>query len=377
MDKLLILTVEHMSKTKSIAIIGGGIFGALNAIRLNEFGHDVTILERSQDLLTGASFNNQNRLHLGFHYPRDDETARQCIRGYESFKKTFRPSILSDFENAYFISSKGSNTSPEEYIKFCERHSLPYKHIELNSFYPKVKNVDLGILCGESVYDCMILRNLIIEMIKEKSIKILCSTNVEYIERNSGKYSLIVSSKKKMSYDIIINCTYSDINRLTENLFPDVTKNQYEYTMVPIIEWDHDLLGITIMDGNFMTILPFGKTGKFLLYHVEHSVIERSVSYQIPLKWINNKTSPYKNINHSKLFNNMINDCIKFVPDLANSRLVGFLHGSRMVQDKKEKSDARPSIIKEYEKGYITVFSGKIDHSIWVADEISNLVRSY
>ena len=96
-----------MSKTKSIAIIGGGIFGALNAIKLNEFGHNVTILERSEDLLKGASFNNQNRLHLGFHYPRDDETARQCIRGYDSFKKTFRSSILSDFGTGRSLKSGG------------------------------------------------------------------------------------------------------------------------------------------------------------------------------------------------------------------------------------------------------------------------------
>ena len=366
-----------MSKKKSIAIIGGGIFGALNALKLNESGHDVTVLERSEDLLMGASFNNQNRLHLGFHYPRDDETARQCIRGYDSFKKTFSSSILSDFQNAYFISSKGSNTSPEEYIKFCKRHSLPYKRIELNSFYPKVNNVDLGLMCGESVYDCAILRTLIIGMLKEQNIKILYNSNVDHIERNNGKYSLIFNSKKKKSYDIIINCTYADINRLTENLFPDITKKQYEYTMVPIIEWDHDPLGITIMDGSFMTILPFGKTGKFLLYHVEHTVIEKSVSYQMPLKWISNKTSPNNIVNHRKLFNNMLNDCIEFVPDLINSKRVGFLHGSRMVLDKQEESDARPSIVEEHETGYITVFSGKIDHSIWVADEISNLVKSY
>ena len=188
-----------MSKKKSIAIIGGGIFGVLNALKLNESGHDVTILERSENVLMGASFNNQNRLHLGFHYPRDDETARQCIRGYDSFKKIFRPSILSDFENAYFISCKGSHTSPEEYINFCNRHSLPYKHIKLNSFYPKVNNVDLGLLCCESVYDCMMLRTLIIRMLKEQNIKVLYNTNVEHIERNNGKYSLTFNSKSNLS----------------------------------------------------------------------------------------------------------------------------------------------------------------------------------
>ena len=369
--------VDRLSKKKSIAVIGGGIFGALNALKLNESGHDVTIIERGQELLNGASFNNQNRLHLGFHYPRDNETARQCMRGYNSFKKRFKSSILSNFKNAYFISREGSKTSPEEYIDFCNRHALSYKHIELKLFNPKVNNVDLGLLCTESVYDCMILRKLIIEMLKEQNIRILYNTYVEYIERNNGKYSLKTSSKNNLSYDIIINCTYADINRLTENLFPVINKNQYEYTLVPIIKWDHDPLGITIMDGNFMTVLPFGRTGNFLLYHVEHSVIEKVNDYQMPSEWINDKTSPHNNINHRKFFNNMVNSCIKFVPDLINAKLVGFLNGSRIVLENKEKSDARPSIIKEHGEGYITVFSGKIDHSIWVADEISSLVKSY
>ena len=28
--------------------------------------------------MQGASLNNQNRLHLGYHYPRDLSTATQC-----------------------------------------------------------------------------------------------------------------------------------------------------------------------------------------------------------------------------------------------------------------------------------------------------------
>ena len=72
-----------MVNSKNVAIVGCGIFGAVTALRLSELGMKVDVFESNAGPLSGASYNNQNRLHLGFHYPRDHETAKQCIRGFE------------------------------------------------------------------------------------------------------------------------------------------------------------------------------------------------------------------------------------------------------------------------------------------------------
>jgi L-2-hydroxyglutarate oxidase LhgO len=76
-----------------IAVIGGGVFGAMTAARLVEVGETVSLFERLPALMQGTT-SVANRLHQGFHYPRDDETARQCMRGYEIFKETFAAAIL-------------------------------------------------------------------------------------------------------------------------------------------------------------------------------------------------------------------------------------------------------------------------------------------
>ena len=57
-----------MSKGKQIAVVGCGAFGAMIALSLSENGYEVTVFEREAECFRGASFNNQNRLHLGFHY---------------------------------------------------------------------------------------------------------------------------------------------------------------------------------------------------------------------------------------------------------------------------------------------------------------------
>ena len=66
----------------------------------------------------------------------------------------------------------------------------------------------------------------------------------------------------------------------------------------------------------------------------------------------------------------MIEKCSNFMPVLKKSKLINFLEGPRMVLPRKDESDERPSIITNMDD-YIEVFSGKIDHSIWVAEEIN------
>ena len=44
-------------------------------------------------LMQGTS-SLANRLHCGFHYPRHEETARQCMRGFNRFQETFAAAIL-------------------------------------------------------------------------------------------------------------------------------------------------------------------------------------------------------------------------------------------------------------------------------------------
>jgi hypothetical protein len=61
--------------------------------------------ERLPGLMEGVS-SNANRLHRGYHYPRDAETARQCQHGYGKFKQEFESAILKGVRNAYSLPAK-------------------------------------------------------------------------------------------------------------------------------------------------------------------------------------------------------------------------------------------------------------------------------
>ena len=144
---------------KKIAIIGGGIFGSVIYIMLKKNGFDCTLFEKNKNLLSGASTNNLNRVHLGYHYPRDDQTAQQSRKGYLSFNKFFKKAIVNNFQNYYFIANK-SKVNFKKYLEFCKRNKLSFAPVNNLSF--KLNNIEGGIKVKEPIYDW----NLIFKLTK-------------------------------------------------------------------------------------------------------------------------------------------------------------------------------------------------------------------
>jgi len=67
-----------------IAIIGGGWVGCHLAAKLFR-EHNVSIYEKNNSFFQGTSYNNQNRLHLGYHYARSFKTRELCKNTFERF----------------------------------------------------------------------------------------------------------------------------------------------------------------------------------------------------------------------------------------------------------------------------------------------------
>jgi glycine/D-amino acid oxidase-like deaminating enzyme len=355
-----------------IAVIGGGVFGSLTAVAFAESGFEVSLFEKNRELLQGASYNTTARLHFGFHYPQDQQTVDECKLGFFKFKRRYANCILDNFPNAYFIAAEGSRTSAGIYIDFCDRNKLRSKKIDIRTFRPEVRNVAAGLVTPEPVYDARLLKESIERELARGQVTVRCNERVVTIEKERQGFLLLTQNKERHSFGAVVNCAYADINRLTQQLGYCVEERQYEYTAVAIVELDWDSpTGITILDGKFMTILPFGRTGKYVLYHVEHSVIERRDQALLPKSWLSKDTAPFSKRDQRDWFHEfLIPSCTKFVPDLRRAKLCGILEGPRMVLRNCEDTDARPSIVKVHGPGYATVFSGKIDHSIWVANVV-------
>jgi glycerol-3-phosphate dehydrogenase len=362
------------SADMNIAVIGAGVFGALAAIRLAEAGRKITLFEREPDLLHGTS-GIANRVHLGYHYPRDERTARQCMKGYERFLVEFGEAVLERVQNAYFIARDGSLVTPEAYLAFCDSLGFQYRQLDLSRNRPPVQNVEMGILTNEAMFDPTVLRSLMSARLRALDVDVRVNTEVVDIESRDNGFELTSGERMKARYDGVVNCCYADVNRLTERLGHLLPKRQYEYVAAPVVELDlDDLASLTVLDGPFVSLLPYGTSKLYLMCHVDHSVISRADGAQLDPKWRNAATSPFACLDKSQWLNDHIEACGFFIPALREARIRGVAQGVRMVLADHEQSDARPSFITHHQPGYVSVFAGKIDHAMWIADAV---VREY
>ncbi|MBH19849.1 MAG: hypothetical protein CL851_05400 [Crocinitomicaceae bacterium] len=359
-----------------VVVIGAGIFGSEVAFSAASIGLKVKVFESKDTIMSGASKNNQNRLHLGFHYPRDLATGLQSIRGFYAFKDKYAKCVSGQFENAYFIASQGSLTTPEDYLEFCKKLGVNFKKLLLSEFPIDVYGVDIGIMCEEVVYDVDLLKSALTREFETSNVDLALNTQIRCITHCSDGFEIIDNFGTKIKTKFLINATYSDINRITATLGYNINHNHYEYTVVPVIELNIPPIGVTIMDGPFYTLLPFGKTGKHLLYSVEKSVIKAITSKQMPKEWIIPRKSPFNYLDKIKFFDDIKKSVSSFIPEIKKAKIVDFLRGPRMVLAHNDETDARPSVINLYDDKYVTIFSGKIDHSIWVAEDIKKILRN-
>jgi glycine/D-amino acid oxidase-like deaminating enzyme len=344
------------------------------AIHLAERGWPVRLIERRSAVLGGAT-QHANRLHLGFHYPRDETTARQCVAGYERFRSAFAGAILPGGGNAYCIASKGSLTSPEQFLAFCDRLGLGYREVAPAALRHGIRGVDLAVLTDEVMFDPDILRRLIADRLARSGAAVSLGADIQSVERSGDGGFVLRFDGGEHRFDGLVNCTYANVNRIGSWLGHGTETHQYEYTASPVIAFDDgDASSLTIMDGPFFGLLPLNAAGDTLLFHVDLSVIAREDRSKVDPAWLDPETAPFAAVDRDAWSRSVIEAASAFAPDIGKARIKGFREGPRMVLANVDDTDTRPSIVSRPEPGYVEVFSGKVVHAMWVGDEVERLL---
>ena len=131
-------------KQKRIVIIGAGIYGCSVFLKLKD-NYECTIIDKNKEFLNGATSNNLNRIHYGYHYPRDQKTVDLCLKGYKSFKNLYPNSIINNFNNYYSISKDDkSKTNTKNYLRFLNKNKLFFKSKKLEFANNKILDIFEG-----------------------------------------------------------------------------------------------------------------------------------------------------------------------------------------------------------------------------------------
>ena len=311
-----------------IHIVGAGWYGCYIAKYLISKKIKYTLWEE-KDIFSGASGFNQNRLHLGFHYPRCFSTRYQSRSGFILFEKHFKNLTFKIPKNYYSIHSK-SIIDFQTYTSIMGFEEYKFKEISIKNL--PVSNLEGAIEVGEH------------GICPEKSKKYWQSQNLNIIKKAKIKLTekgLFFENKLiSSSTDKIIDCTWGALQNTDPNHF-------IENMMVLRLKKKRDLNfgALTIMDGPFFSIYPESeKNNFFTLTCVTHGKIPRYQTSKDSLNKIAKKNLSYI----SSIYKDFYDDF----------SYIDFYVGRKFKM--KSFSDDR-SLHSNVHDNVLTIFSGKID----------------
>lgn len=266
-------------------VIGGGIFGCYAALYLAGKGARVVLLEKEGRLFQKASLVNQARLHSGYHYPRSVATALMSDAHKERFTTEHRPFIHFSFEKYYAIDRYGSLTDASQFERFCQYLNIPCQRVEAHPLF-NFHRLEALFRTEEHSFDPVLLGAWYRHRVEtHQSIALWLRSRVTAAIADGDEWFVTVrigedtdAHDRSLRAPVVINATYAATNAVNQ-LFG-----------VPALALTHEIseiafaassllshIGLTIMDGPFGSIMPYGRSGLLSISSVAYT--HHSISY--------------------------------------------------------------------------------------------------
>ncbi|MGY2171687.1 FAD-dependent oxidoreductase [Pseudomonas gingeri] len=361
-------------------VIGGGFYGSAIAIYLaKQRGvKRVALLERERSIMTRASYNNQARVHNGYHYPRSFTTAYRSRINFPKFISDWPQAIKKDFRKLYAISRRNSKVTSRQFERFCKEIGASIEVADsflAGLFEPRlIENV---FLVEEYAFDTTVLVDWALKEIYDAGVEVHYECEVKAIEKNIGCGMLLSienSAHQEFFFQTknIFNCTYSGLNQL-KGAFPNINGHlKQEITEMALMQMPKRLegLGITVMDGPFFSLMPFPARHMHTLSHVR---------YTPHRYWQDVKgKDPYiilDDYEKNSRVNRMIRDVERYFPAIADAKYMESMFELKTVLLKSESDDSRPILFESHLElpGCYSILGGKIDNIYDVLERLDRI----
>jgi hypothetical protein len=324
-----------------IVIIGGGWVGSHLAFKLKNV-YDVTIFEKNLDLFKETSYNNQNRLHLGFHYAKNNKTRQMCKNTFDRFMGDYSFLTKKVPNNYYCVPNNKS-------IIDFDTYKIIFNVVDENIDEVKLTDVEGCINTSERYIDFHEAYEFFNNELKSLMVR--------------KKVDLHELDKLSKEYDLVIDCSNNQIIGIEEECFFELTLSLiYE----KINETNFD--AITMVDGPLFSIYPY-KNNDYTLTDVEHTPLKKFKIIDELLTFKNSLTDDFFN----EKINLMENKVLKYYPSFLNDFKIKDKILS--IKSKFESiTDNRYPIIKE-NGNIISCFTGKIQGIYIIEDYILNKIN--
>lgn len=356
-------------------ILGAGIYGLYAARLLGRKGLSVLVAEYEDGPFQRASWINQARVHNGYHYPRSVSTARKTAMYYQRFNDEFSFAINRSFKKIYAISAVNSLCNAAQFKKFCEYVGIPAVEINPELYFNR-QYVEAAFETEEFAFDPFMIRDFLMSGVKETgNVEFIFSARLTGIEKKNGLYALVFNGgQTRAEAPAVLNATYASINQLLARFGFAPVKIKYEICEVIMVDVDARLAGagLTVMDGQFFSVMPFGLIGKHSLTSVAFTphlssydtlpVFEcQDVNPECtPMQLANCNTCPAR---PKTAFPYMAQLAKKYLSDGTKMKYDSSLFAIKPILLAAELDDSRPTMVMRLteEPSFTSVLSGKIN----------------
>ncbi|MDX2079423.1 MAG: FAD-dependent oxidoreductase [Terrimicrobiaceae bacterium] len=367
--------MSPVTQVADAIIIGGGFFGAYLALLLKARGLNPVILEREPDLLLRASYNNQARVHNGYHYPRSLMTAVRSRINFPRFIEDFPDCVFEGFEKYYAVGRVLGKVTAGQFELFMQRVGAPLTPApdrvrKLFNFHL----IDEVWTAREIAFDAGKLRQVMRARLASADIPIFLGTNADRLHTSDDTKLVIESSgpdgAQLWRTSHVFNCTYSGLNRIRRSSGLPLIPLKHEFTEMALVRPPEALAGIsvTVMCGPFFSLMPFPDRGLWTLSHVRYTPHH---------SWRDDASSPdpYEHLERTPKVTNgplMIRDAARFMPEIANCRQEDSLWEIKTVLPQSELDDGRPILFQRdsHIPGLISIMGGKLDNIYDIPQEL-------
>jgi glycine/D-amino acid oxidase-like deaminating enzyme len=363
-------------------IVGGGFYGARLALMLRATGRRVSLVEREPRLFGRASLRNQARVHDGYHYPRSLLTALRSRLNYSRFVDDYADCVHRGFAHYYAVGRGMSKITAIQFSEFCRRIGAPIAPApeRVTRLFDRAR-IEAVFAVEECAFDAAKLRARISRDLDQAGVIVHLETEARIVRGaappGTGMLATLRTARGDIdaSADLILNCTYSGLNRLLLASGAAAIPAKHQLSEIALVEPPPELEGaaLTVIDGPFFSLMPYPSRGTlFTLSHVR---------YTPHATWHDGPGEPLAEISPAMLrgrsrFLHMVRDAERYLPAMRGCRYADSLWEIKTVRPRSEQDDGRPLLLRRSAAlpGLITVLGAKMDSIYDVEDVLSEML---
>ncbi|MCD9199579.1 L-2-hydroxyglutarate oxidase [Aeromicrobium wangtongii] len=217
-----------MTVSRRVVVVGGGIVGLAAAHELTLRGHQVTVLEKTEQWASHQTGHNSGVIHAGPYYKPGSLKATMCLAGNRSMTRFAQEHGIAHDICGKLIVATSADQIPrlQRLMSFAEANGTPARMVsasEAREYEPHVRAVQAMRVESTGIIDYTAVSVKLAELAELGGAELVLGAEVTAISQRAEGIT-VEHTKGRVEADLLVNCAglHSDRVAALAGLDPEV-----------------------------------------------------------------------------------------------------------------------------------------------------------